>query len=833
MRLRLNSCFRILFILPACTDTRILRRPMAALHNDAEVITDKQGIPHIYAANLHDAMFLQGYVTARDRLFQIETLGRIAAGRAAELFGHGWHEADLVFRAMGFRHQAEAWAREASQADPVVAGALEAYCAGLNQFLEDAKTGQRGTKFAPMFTVLGSMPESYTPADILVADRLITFQAGPGPIIELMLEMLRQSLGSTFDDLFSTAPAEKVSVVPGFLDTLVPSKTSPPGRTFRPTVSLETALALLGLVPKMQSLNARLIGGSNAWTVSPHHTQDGSALLANDTHQGIGNPPVYYQVHIHAGAAYHALGLAFAGGPGVVLGHNEAIAWGATTGRADDADVYLETSRDKDRAVVFQGKLVPLIRREETWRWRELDGRQGEERIELLEVPHHGPVIPKALLPEEAQFLLLSIRWTGLEGGFRGSGLRAFFRLSQARNADEAEAAFDDYTGGSFNIHYATTSGDTGYHGRKRLPVRGCSQRSYLVLPGTGDCEWAGTLSLDAIPHTRNPSRGFVVSANNDTGGGTFKAEPESGPVYVGAIYDSGFRAKRIDDELQRLVLSGNVRVEDMIVLQGDTYSQLAARLLPYLRKALDRQPNRLSGEVRAAAEAVVSWDKFTRAESVEAHLFHAWFARFARAVFHDEIAAKINLDFVRLDDFDTTQAQIYVRPLLAFLDASDSVLAGIEAGSQRFPSNSGHNYFDDVTTPSVETRDELVHEAFCWAYEAALAAALDQGLPASWRERRWDAWHQVWLSHELDTILPELKLGPYALDGGLFTVDVADFDLLVAGQLRPKFWVRCHPSNRSIFKLDPTGIQMWAALPGGQSAPGRSVFWRTGAIVL
>ncbi len=814
-----------------CSNVRTEHPPLDRLHADVEVFTDEHGIPHIYAANLHDAMYMQGYVTARDRLFQMEWMRRAAAGRLSEILGKGERETDIFVRAWNLIGRAEAWAAEAEQVDPAAWEAILAYTEGVNQFIADAETGARGAKLSPMWGALGIRPEPVRPAEILAVDRLITFQAAPGTLIELMLELLRQLLGQTFEDLVSVNPPAHVSIVPGFIDNL--DRTYRPATAVRdftapaPTLEFRSeALRRLGeLIPRMQSLNGKMIGGSNAWTVNRDRTASGAPLLANDTHQGLGNPPVYYQVHVNAGAAYHATGLNFPGGPGVQIGHNEDVAWGATTNRADDADLFLEVVTDLDgqKAVRFNGEKVPLVERVEVWKWREPDGTSGEETITYQEVPHHGPVFPlEPLLGDSlsgiGNAILVSMRWTGLEGGFKGSGIRAFFRLSRSTDANSAEESFTDYTGGAFNIHYATRDGDTGYHARKMLPIRGCSNRPYLMLPGDGSCEWVGTVPLDAIPHARNPERGFIVSANNDSGGGTLVGSPEDKNVYIGAIYDVGFRAQRIDDELTRLVARGGVNPEDMMTLQADTHSLVAARLIPYFKAALAEAPGRFTGETLAAAQAMAGWNFTTAGDSTVAHLFHAWLGRVLQATFGDELSAKTDFSLVALDEIDGSKAQIFVRPLLKFLDDTQDTIHVIEAGQAEFPSASGHNYFDDINTAPLESRDQILLDAFAWAFAQTNQAAANMGYAASWRERRWDQFHVVRLDNPADFAVPAMILGPYGIDGGLWTVDVADFTLLRGGAVPDRYFVGNTPSNRTIHHVRPDGFEMWHGIPGGQS---------------
>jgi penicillin G amidase len=823
----LLACLPLIFTLLACTDQRVVHRPLDRLNADVEVLTDEHGIPHIYGKTVNDAVFIQGYVTARDRLFQVEWMRRAASGRLSEVFGENDRETDIFIRAFDFSGRAKQWAATAEEEDPEMWGIILSYVAGFNQFIEDAKTGERGAKLAPMWKELGIEPMPVEPSEILAVDRLITYQAAPGALIELMLELLRQLLPGTFEDLFMVKPPALVSVVPRFLEDLPQSY----GPESAPVVELAPATmgTLLKALPKMQNLNQQLAGGSNAWTVAGSHTFAGFPILANDTHQGLGNPPVYYQVHVHAGAEYNAIGLSFPGGPGVQIGHNARLAWGATTNRADDTDIYLETPTvmdggDGKRGVLFKGEKVALKTREETLRIRMPDGSYKEETLTLHEVPHHGPVFPlKALLGDNLgavdnliDALIVSMRWTGLERGFTGSGIRAFFKLSRAHTPDQAEAAFTDYTGGAFNIHYATTGGDTGYHARKMLPIRGCDDRPYMMLIGNGSCEWVGTLPLEAIPHVRNPARGFVVSANNDAGGGTLDGEPENKKAYLGAVYDVGFRAQRIERELRHLTSAGDVRPQDMMTLQADNYSGLAARLVPYLRLALQNQPQRLAPHVKMAAQAVANWDFHTTGVSTEAHLFHAWFGQVLRAMFSDELEAKSDMSLVSLDDVDAQKMQIFVRPLLHFLDATKDILEEIEAGSKPFPSLSGHNYFDDIRTPEIETRDDILLNAFVWAYQQANTAAAERGFDPNWDARRWDAWHTVTLENPSN--LPVMKLDPIPNDGGLWTVDVADFNIIADGQLRREFNVRNTASNRSVYLLDPKGIEMWHAIPGGQS---------------
>ena len=595
-------CAAVLLLAAACAPPQ----PVPGLDAPVDITTDAWGWPHVSATTLHDAAFAQGYVTAQQRMPQLELFRRTASGRLAERFGaisEQFMESDITMRTLGLRRVAEAMWTELPKGR--ARDVLEGYAAGVNLHLAELRSGQaripRGGEL-----LLGPQTLEWTPVDSLAVLRLMELFLSFNADAEIARTRLRDELGpERFAEVYRFAPPSRAVTVPGFYAAATHPPLVAPERL---RASLEALLLLRRVLPEEN----RLAVGTNAWAVAGSHTASGHALLANDPHLPLTSPGMLAGVHLTVSSGPDALdvtGTAFPGVPGVVFGHNARVAWGICNAMFDQMDVYQETVRGE--AVLFEGREVPLIKRVE----RIPNGVFGEKEVEVAVVPHHGPLLPRSREGEHA----LSVRWVALEPTHEVEGLVA---LMFARDALEAEGAVQAIEAPGMAFVLADSGGDIAFRMTGRMPVRAAGAQPAFVLPGTGEAEWVGWLPPGALPALRGVPR--IVAANNDPAGLSRDGSPFDGPVYLGYDWAEGFRAERIAQRLEALGTAATR--EDLESIQADTVLLVARRFMPFLLRAAS-QDEALSARLR-------EWDFDARADGPEAAVFHVWLAHAVRLGF-------------------------------------------------------------------------------------------------------------------------------------------------------------------------------------------------------
>lgn len=792
-----------------------------------QVHVDGAGISHIQADNDHDLFFAQGYVCAGDRIFQMDLLRRRAWGRRAEVLGEERFESDLQSRALRFGAWAEATAQALPSQSPDFHAALVAYTAGVNAWLADAELGRNGASLPPQFAALGYAPEPWRVEDSLAIEKLIAAGLSMRPDQDVILGLLDLLLGpELFSDLYWYRAFDPEYIVPDFyagMDTSAARSPLPARPRPRPTLDLSPAQAtalLRGVATWRMDL-----GGSNNQAVAGGRTDSGHALFASDSHQGLGHPAVYWLVHLSTtqeGGDLDVVGATFPGVPMVLFGHNGRIAWGPTTSIYDVADAWLEVYDGNDEdAVLFEGQAVPL--QKETVA---IGVRDEVREVELATVPHHGPMMPAEAMGLPVP-LAVSLAWNGYQARSIGP---SFLEMMRADDVDAFRDAMAGYYTGGQHFLVADAQGRIAYDSTTELPIRqqiDPDNPPVTLLPGQGGYEWlaagqggdpAGpapfaTVPRALVPHVVDPPSGILATANNDPVGQTDDNAPFDAPVYISGVYDIGTRALRPRQALEEIAATRPITFEDLVQVQLDTSSRLAERLVPFLLLAAERRPDLVQGDVATALSLLEAWDLRCEVDQAAPTLFHAWLIRFAAQVLQDEGDL---ISSVLLDELDSKIGLVLSKFVVRWLEGTAADIDAIERGEVDFPSASGRNFFDDRTTEALETRDEVIL--------GALAAAIEElrpileALGADGADLSTWTWGRVHVLYLEDPALAEASSAVLPKPGGLYTVDVGDFDWLQDGALPDRWTVTNAPSNRFVFELDPDGFQTWMALPGGQS---------------
>ena len=600
---------------------------------------DERGIPYIEAANDKDLYFAQGYVTASDRLWQMDLFRRNARGQLSEIFGNVVLEEDKRHRTFGFAQTAEA---EFAAASPRSKELLEAYAAGVNAYIAalDAKS------LPPEFQLLQYKPSPWTPADSLLIIKNF-FEALSS---SWRLDLMREGLA----DL----PAEKLAgLLPekSPLDVVVfgkdnPSKTS---RVASPAPT-ETFAKLLNALKEDADLEARSLArlglyadglaASNNWVVDGKHTASGKPLLANDPHLASSAPPIWYLVHLTA-PGIRVAGVSTAGLPGVIIGHNDHIAWGFTNVGADVQDVYLEKF-DPQNPKRYQ---TPDGWRDAEIRHEEIKVRKGFATTDTDAVPfdvtitRHGPIV----LDRDGR--RYALRWTALDPKVTVANANQDF--NRARNWKEFVAALRSYSAPIQNMVYADDAGHIGYYATGKVPVRKSGDGSRPYDGSTDDGEWTGYIPLEELPHLFDPPSGIVVTANQRIVGDDYKH-------FLTHSWAQPYRARRILDLLQK---KPKLTAEDFRAIQGDVYSiagdTFAHAVVKIFKGQLSSPADDKMAETLSAFE---KWDARLNAESNVAPIAAQWRIAFRSKIIMAAVGSARTQTF-GWADFDTTLDWILV----------------------------------------------------------------------------------------------------------------------------------------------------------------------------
>ncbi len=612
---------------------RATHEPLPALHGRVElaglqrpvtVYRDAWGAPHIYATTDADAFFAIGYVSAQERLFQMDLLRRVATGRLAEIVGPGALSTDKTARIVGFARMADA---SLPHIGPETRAFTDAYVAGVNAFIADAPLPIE-------FQVLGYAPEPWTVLDTGAIGNLQSWGLSMDWKDELRRAAVQAERGADVAAL----------LMPG-LESWGPYIINPEQREYTGTApSIRAARAQTAALSQLGALPAALLaaapGGpvappfgyaSNNWVVDGSKTASGKPILANDPHLAMPMPGVWIEARVKS-PSFDVSGVIFPGTPVIVLGHNRYIAWGATTTIADTQDLYIETPHPADPEHTY---VVPGgVKRYHVINERILvkgGGPSGGTRyVDLtVRISRHGPIINELVDALPLDSPPLALRWAGAEPG---DALAPWLAIQRATNWAEFKAGIDQIDAPIQNWVFACIDGDIGFVAAGRVPVRGQGHDPGRPVPGaTNEFEWLGYIPRDELPTVHNPPAGYIGSANN-------KVAPPAYPYYFQGRAAPPHRAARIRELLES---ASGLTVQDMARMQLDDYMVAGRRLAPHFIRAA-RAAGTESPAEAAAFAALEAWDYRATVDSVGATVFHVMLETLSDAVVEDELSPEL-----------------------------------------------------------------------------------------------------------------------------------------------------------------------------------------------
>ena len=600
------------------------------LHGRVEILRDVDAVPHIRAGSEADALYALGYVHAQERLWQMEFQRRLAQGRLAELLGPTALKTDRFMRTVGIARAASlSWPKLNADARALI----EAYVAGINAFLATHRGGSLPVEFA----ILRTSPELWTGEDVIAWQKTVGWLLSVNWGDELLRVKLAARVGDEAANVLmpSSAPnspiilppeavPEPVAPVPPVLAPAAPAPVKPRRQPSRAPVArgnsaIASDLAALVDIVRAYSPAPPVGGGSNSWVVAGSRSTTGRPLLANDPHLGGQAPAVWYLAHV-TGGQLDCIGATMPGIPGVIIGHNNRIAWGITALMGDVEDLFVERVNMRDQAE-YDGVWEPMRVLRDIIRVR------GQADVPMrIRITRHGPIISDVLDSPQAA---LSLRWTGLDVDDRTA--ESFARVDSARNWAEFTDALASSHVPMLNFTYADVDGNIGYFGAGALPVRASGDGTRPVAGWTSESDWRGYVHDAEMPRAFNPARGYLVTANN-------KVAPDSYPFFIGSNWEAPYRAARITELIEA---GGRMTVEDFSRMQRDVKSAQARVVLPFLLRA---RP--LDSQSREAMDRLRSWDGALAGESPEAALYEAWYEATARGLFEDDLGEELFADY-------------------------------------------------------------------------------------------------------------------------------------------------------------------------------------------
>ncbi len=666
------------------------------LREQVEIIRDAYGVPHIYAQDEADLYFALGFTVAQDRLWQMEFMRRLGAGRLAEILGEDLLEVDRYFRTITAAHRKVELPGD-------LAPLFRAFIEGVNAFIATAEG-----KLPLEFMLLQFKPEPWQFEDIVAVYWVMNWQLSFGWRADPVAFDIYQRVGAKrFNRFFPTADAATPTIVAAQWGNGLPMM-SPLSTIF------DRVAALTGFSPS---------SASNSWAIAGRRTSSGKPILANDTHMGLTNPSLWWEVHMVC-PRFEAAGFMVPGLPGLAVGRTPNVAWGITTVMTDDVDFFIERFKSEDQAQYRYGKAWRPVRT--IAQQIPVKGRAPEPLT--IQLTHHGPVIKT--LESNSELRALTARWAVLEAKLP---FRAAVQLTRAQTIQDVIGALKHWEAPGQNFIFADRHGNIGYWCCALIPIRS-NHNGLLPLPGwSAKYEWQGIVPFEERPHMINPPGGFIASANNRVAGGDY-------PYEIGTYHDAPDRFLRIQ---HLFAAQADISVQDVRQAQADIYAPLASELVPIILEVLSR--NAAGEPMQTVKDVLAAWDFRMEKVSAAAAIFEATLNQLLRNLMAEELGPDLFEKYISLSVFPPRA----LRRLIAARDTIPGLGTGESAGGLS----------DDVIAQSLEQA------------VAKLADMLGDD-PARWQ---WGKLHTLTFEHVLGKRKPldrVFNIGPFAVSGSTLTVN-------------------------------------------------------------
>ncbi len=624
---------------------------LPGLKDKVTVLRDEKGMAYIYAKDMDDALMAQGFVTAQDRIFQMELTRLFSSGRLCEMAGKDARAIDIRMRTIGFFRQAQKHAR---LLDASTKKKFQRYVDGINAYIKE-----RPGSLPLEFKLAGIKPQPWRIEDTLAIMYYMSWGSSANLQTEIIAQMMVEKIG-----LEKTKEIFPLNVNP-----------DDPGHLRQgPQKSVGAASGLnLGLDPVLTGYlePGTLRLGSNNWVVGPKSTPGGKPILANDPHlETRMMPSPWYPIGLIT-PDMRFVGGAIPGTPSLVVGRSDYIAVGVTNSYGDTQDLYVETIDPKNPDRYLEGEQSrPFQIIEETLKIKDKKAADGfrQEKIRIR-LTGRGPVV-SGVLPGLKTDHVITLRWAPFETMGPSLGLD---KVALAKSVDEVREALKEVNWIGLNFVFADTKGNIGWQSSGKLPIRSQGEATLPYLVRDGRDNWTGWIPFEQMPRSYNPERGWVGTCNHDT-------VTKDYPYYYSSHFSPSYRYRRIS---QLLDAPGLKPADSHWGFQRDTLNLMAQEITPVMVQALKTHE-----DTKALADILTQWNFQDNPEAAAPTIFQAVYRQFALLVFSDELGRE--LAETMLDDWYFWQERL-----------QEMVIQGTSP------------WFDNLKTPGIkETRDDLFHQA-------------------------------------------------------------------------------------------------------------------------
>ena len=583
------------------------------LNDKVNVYFDQRLVPHVFATNDYDAFFVQGYLHAKYRLWQMEFQTHAAAGRLSEILGGGPDGAILNYdrnmRRMGMTYGAEKSLRT-MESDPVTKTILDAYTAGVNSYIGTLKKSALPLEYK----LLNYEPEKWNNLKIALFLKYMSY--------ELTAEENDIEYTNAKSALSSTAIEKMYPVTQDSLDPIIPKGTLFPAPAFVPTppANVDSAYFNYKNTFRLAEIEPDRDNGSNNWAVAGKKTSSGRPILCNDPHLGLSLPSLWYEIQMTT-PEFNVYGASFPGAPSVIIGFNDSCAWGVTNGMRDVKDYYaIQFKDDGSKQYLFNGNWEDAEMRIETYKVK------GSAVFrDTVAYTVFGPVMydehysgNRRVSDSQA----LAVRWRAHDAS---NELRTFYQLNHAKNYKDYLDAIKTFVCPSQNFIFASKSNEIAIWQQGLFPAKWRRQGDF-VMPGIDSgYQWQSEIPQQENPHLVNPERGFVSSANQLPTDSTY-------PYYLGGHHDL-FRGYLINRYLRTME---HITPADMQKLQNENFNPLAELVLPVMLR--QTATGELDEEEKKYFDKVTAWNMRNDPGEEGATIFRVWYDSLENAVWKDEL---------------------------------------------------------------------------------------------------------------------------------------------------------------------------------------------------
>lgn len=586
---------------------------------------DSRAVPYVQAESTADMYATQGYLLARERMFQMDMMRRTAEGRFADIFGIGFLPSDRLMRTIGFERLAE---DELNYLSMPAKEALEAYCRGVNAYLEEYSD-----RLPVEFSILGYRPQYWRPADSLAILKYFNYELDESWKLDEFRWRVTNKVGDNLagelfkDDLsycaWNPAPA-----------TSSPLVSSSVNRAPLLRAELSRAFAKLPSFPNSVRKPSPL-WGSTAWVISPACAQSGGAMLAADKHGGFTSPNDWYLCSL-ASSTNHVVGAALPGVPGIMFGRNNSIAWASSSLKADVQDLFVEHF-DSDFGSKYKTDAKDATANVFT---ESIPVRFGKDVESKVTITRHGPVL---LRDKETA---VSLSWTGFET--KKPVLNSIVQLNNASDWKEFVGAIGNYSGSPQLFVYADQKGNTGCHAAGLIPARaGVAQGTTMSEGWQKAGSWVGMLAFDSLPQSFNAAgsssalpANFCIAA-----GQKIAASGKSSQQLIGHQWSPPYRANRLALTLAHAKGAQKLEMSDLNALQADEFNMLAKLTADNLKIACDKTKSIELSQIKAL-ELMRNWDGRLAATSPVSTVYESFIGALARRLVEPKLGRSLTNEY-------------------------------------------------------------------------------------------------------------------------------------------------------------------------------------------